>query len=204
MSDPFLGEIRMFAGNFAPKGWAFCNGQLLSIATNSPLFSLLSTSYGGDGVSTFALPNLGGRAPVGTGQSPGLSPVTLGEQAGTENVTIFTAQMPAHTHGVTTTATATSAGSLQVAGTASNASTTPSATNNILGASTAGGAAAAAVWSDQLTNPVTLANPESINTTLNVNVTVQPAGGSQPLPIRNPYLGMNFIIALEGIYPSRN
>lgn len=204
MSDPFLGEIRMFAGNFAPRGWAFCQGQLLAISSNTALFSLLGTAYGGNGQSTFALPNLGSRVPVGTGQSPGLSQITLGEQAGAENVTILSTQMPAHSHGVTTTATATSTGALQVAGTGSNASTTPSATNNILGASGAGGPPSAAIWSDKLSNPVTLANPESINTTLNVNVTVQPSGGSQPLPIRNPYLGMNFIIALEGIYPSRN
>lgn len=204
MSDPFIGEIRMFAGTFAPRGWAFCQGQLLAISSNTALFSILGTNYGGNGTSTFALPNLGSRVPVGTGQSPGLSQITLGEQAGVENVTILTAQMPAHSHGVTTTATATSTGSLQVAGTGSNASTTPSATNNILGASGAGGPPSAAIWSDQLTSPVTLANPETINTTLNVNVTVQPAGSSQPLPIRNPYLGMNFIIALEGIYPSRN
>lgn len=204
MADPFLGEIRMFAGTFAPRGWAFCQGQLLAISSNTALFSLLGTNYGGNGTSTFALPNLQSRTPVGTGTGAGLSQIALGEVAGTENVTILTTQMPIHSHGVTTTATATSTGSLQVAGTGSNASTTPTATNNILGASSAGGPPSAAIWSNQLTNPVTLANPETINTTLNVNVTVQPAGGSQPLSIRNPCLGMNFIIALEGIYPSRN
>jgi microcystin-dependent protein len=204
MSDPFIGEIRMFAGTFAPNGWAFCNGQLLAISTYSPLFSILGTNYGGNGTTTFALPNLSSRVPVGTGQAPGLSQITLGEISGTENVTILATQMPMHSHGATTTATATSTGSLQVAGTGSNASTIPSTTNNILGASSTGGPPSAAIWSDQLSTPVTLANPEAINTTLTVNVTVQPAGGSQPLPIRNPYLGMNFIIALEGIYPSRN
>lgn len=204
MSDPFIGEIRMFAGDFAPTGWALCNGQLLAIASNSPLFSILGTVYGGNGTTTFALPNLSSRVPVGTGQAPGLSLISLGEVSGVENVTILSTQMPIHNHGATTTATATSSGSLQVGGTASNASTTPSATNNILAASGAGGPTSAAIWSDQLVNPMTLANPETINTTLNVNVTVQSAGGSQPLPIRNPYLGMNFIIALQGIYPSRN
>lgn len=204
MSDPFIGEIRMFAGNFAPRGWAFCQGQLLAISSNTALFSLLGTTYGGNGQSTFALPDMRSRVPVGTGQGAGLSNIIQGEMAGVENVTILSTQMPAHSHGVTTTATATSTGSMQVAGTGSNASTTPTATNNILGASGAGGPPSAAIWSDQLSNPVTLANPESINTTLNVNVTVQPTGSSQPLPIRNPSLGMNFIIALEGIYPSRN
>lgn len=204
MSDPFIGQISMFAGNFAPRGWALCNGQLLAISSNSALFSLLGTNYGGDGVTTFALPNLQSRSPVGTGTGGGLTNVQLGQVGGVESTTLTTLNMPIHSHGVTTTATAISTGSLQVAGTGSNASTTPSATNNILGASGAGGPPSAAIWSDQLTSPVTLANPETINTTLNVNVTVQPTGSSQPLPIRNPYLGMNFIIALEGIYPSRN
>lgn len=204
MSDPFIGQISMFAGNFAPRGWAFCNGQLLSISQHTALFSILGTIYGGDGVTTFALPNLQSRSPVGTGTGAGLTNVQLGQVGGVESTTLTTLNMPIHSHGVTTTATATSTGSLQVAGTGSNASTTPSATNNILGASGAGGPSSAAIWSDQLTSPVTLANPETISTTLNVNVAVQPAGSSQPLPIRNPYLGMNFIIALEGIYPSRN
>lgn len=204
MSDPFIGQIMMFAGNFAPRGWAFCQGQILPIAQNTALFSILGTTYGGNGQTTFALPNLGSRSPVGTGQSPGLSQITLGEVSGAENVTILSTQMPMHTHVATTTATATSTGALQVAGSSSNPSATPSATNNILGASVAGGPPSAAIWSDQLTNPVTLANPETINTTLNVDVVLQPAGGSQPLPIRNPYLGINFIIALQGIFPSRN
>ncbi len=204
MSEPYIGQICMFAGNFAPRGWAFCQGQLLAISTNTALFSILGTTYGGNGQTTFALPDLRGRFPTNPGQGPGLASITLGEMSGTENVTMLSTQMPMHTHGVTTTANATSTGSLQVAGTGSNASPTPSTTNNVLGASVAGGPPSAAIWSDTLTNPVTLANPETINTTLDVNVAVQPAGGNQPLPIRNPYLGINFIIALEGIFPSRN
>ncbi|HEX7027721.1 MAG TPA: tail fiber protein [Gammaproteobacteria bacterium] len=192
MSEPFLGEIRMVGFNFAPRGWAFCQGQILSIAQNSALFSLLGTMYGGNGTTTFALPDLRGRAPVGMGNGPGLTPITQGELAGTENVTLLSTQMPMHTH------TATAAATFAVAGTPSNATATPSATNNILGASQAGGPPSAAIWSDALNSPVTLGNTET------VSVTVEPAGGGQPVPIRDPFLGTNFIIALEGIFPSRN
>src|SRR5689334_11118965 len=97
--DPFLGEIRIFAGNFAPRGWAMCNGQLLSIAQNTALFSLLGTQYGGNGQTTFALPNFQGRPPMHTGQGPGLSPRVVGEQGGEANVTLLITEMPAHNHG---------------------------------------------------------------------------------------------------------
>ncbi|PKN56194.1 MAG: phage tail protein [Deltaproteobacteria bacterium HGW-Deltaproteobacteria-14] len=98
MSEPFIGEIRIFAGNFAPRGWAFCNGQLLSIAQNTALFSLLGTTYGGNGIQTFGLPDLRGRVPVGFGQGPGLSNHAQGQQYGAEQVTLTAAQLPAHTH----------------------------------------------------------------------------------------------------------
>ncbi len=188
MSDPFLGEIRMFAGNYAPQGWAFCNGQLLAIASNTALFSLLGTTYGGDGRTNFALPNLGGRVPVGTGQAPGLSLVTLGEQAGSETVQLTTGQLPAHAPQV----------SVNVAIPAVAESTTavnaPAANLN-LGPVGAGGRAG------------TLYAPDAPGVTLKpfaAQVTVQPVGNNQPVPVRDPYLGMNFIIALEGIYPPRS
>lgn len=190
MSDPFLGEIRMVGFNFAPNGWASCNGQTISIAQNNALFALLGVTFGGDGVTTFQLPDFQGRSPVGMGSGVGLTPIQQGQKSGTENVNILSTQMPAHTH--VTTATAT----LTVASTPSNQTVTPSATNNVLGASITGSAGAAAIWSDQMTAPVTLANPET------VTVEVGMAGGSQPLPIRNPYLGTNFIIAMSGIFPS--
>src|SRR5438132_384897 len=101
MSEPFLGEIRMFCGNFNPRGWALCNGQLLSIAQNTALFSILGTTYGGNGQTTFALPDLRGRVPVHPGQGPGLSMYNLGENGGAESVTLTAAQMPAHQHTVT-------------------------------------------------------------------------------------------------------
>jgi microcystin-dependent protein len=181
----------MVGFNYAPSGWALCQGQLLPIAQNNALFSLLGTMYGGDGTTTFGLPDLRGRCPVGMGAGPGLTPITQGQMAGSENAVILPVQMPVHTHAATATAT------FAVAGTPSNASATPSSTNNVLGASQSGGPPSAAIWSDELNSPVTLGNTET------VNVTVQPAGGSQPVPIRNPFLGANFIIALEGIWPSR-
>src|SRR5271166_5833783 len=100
MADPFLGEIRIFGGTFAPLGWAFCQGQLLPIAQNTALFSLLGTTYGGDGVSNFALPDLRGRVPMGMGQGPGLSPYVQGQMGGAESVTLTTQQMPPHSHSV--------------------------------------------------------------------------------------------------------
>ena len=192
MSEPFLGEIRMVGFNFAPRGWAFCQGQIMAIAQNSALFSLLGTTYGGNGTTTFALPDFRGRSPVGIGAGPGLTPIIQGEMAGTENVTILSTQMPTHIHTATATAT------FSVAGAPSNANATPSATNNILGASQAAGPPSAAIWSDKENSPVTLGNAET------VSVTIEPTGGSLPVLIRNPFLGNNFIIALEGIFPSRN
>lgn len=98
MTDPFIGEIRIFAGNFAPRNWAFCNGQLISISQNTALFSLLGTFYGGDGRTTFGLPNLQGRHPIGQGQGPGLQPYTIGEVGGEERHSLIAGELPAHTH----------------------------------------------------------------------------------------------------------
>lgn len=108
MSDPFIGEVRIFAGNFAPRGWAFCNGQLLPIAQNTALFSILGTTYGGDGRSTFALPNLQNAMPIGAGQGPGLNPVPLGASLGSATVSLLTAEMPTHAHAVQTAVAADS------------------------------------------------------------------------------------------------
>lgn len=190
--EPFIGEIKMFGGNFAPRGYAFCMGQTLSIAQNTALFSLLGTTYGGNGQTTFALPDLRGRSPVGQFQGPGLSPIVLGEVGGAENVTLVQSQMPTHTH------VATGSCTVSAAGTPTSPALAPTPTNAVLGGSLGGSPAAAAIWSSAMKDPVPLANPST------VAVTVQPAGGSQPVPIRSPYLGINFIIALEGIFPSRN
>lgn len=104
MSEPFIGEIRMMGNNYAPRGWAYCNGQLLPIAQNSALFSLLGTTFGGNGQTTFALPNLQGRAAMAPGQGPGLTPRTLGESGGLESVALSPTQMPAHGHGLVASA----------------------------------------------------------------------------------------------------
>lgn len=171
--ETILGEIRMFAGNFAPTGWAFCQGQLLPIAQNTALFSLLGTTYGGDGRTTFALPDLRGRVPVGFGQGPSLSNRVIGEKFGTETVTLTTAQMPAHSHTV-------------------NAVTTEGNQNLPTNSLPANTKALDKEYSDA-----------NANTTMKATM-VNPTGGNQPFGVTQPSLGVNFIIALQGIYPSRN
>lgn len=193
MADPFLGEIRMFAGTFAPRGWAFCNGQLLAISSNTALFSLLGTNYGGNGTSTFALPNLGSRVPVGTGTGAGLSNIVLGQVAGVENVNITVGQLPSAALPVTGTASV----AIPV-NTTAGTSKTPSATSVLSTTNETAAGAEVDIYSPA-PGTTTLA---PFNATVTGSATLQ--GGGSPLQIRNPYLGMNFIIALEGIYPSRN
>ncbi len=163
----------MFAGNFAPYGWAFCQGQILPIAQNTALFSLLGTTYGGDGRTTFALPDLRGRVPVGFGQGLGLSNRVIGEQFGSELVTLNINQMPSHNHTVNAV---TSEGNQNLP-------------TNSLPANT-----------KTLDKEYSDANA---NTTMKATM-VNPTGGSQPFGVSQPSLGVNFIIALQGIYPSRN
>ena len=175
--DGYLAQIILFAGNFAPRGWAFCQGQILSIAQNTALFSLLGTTYGGNGQTTFALPDLRGRTPVGTGQGPGLPSINLGEVSGEPTHTLIITEMPAHNHqaqmqGQTGAGTSTSPGGAAPA--------TSTARDNIYSASA----------------PNT---PMAANT-----VTVGISGGSQPHNNMQPYLGLNYIICMEGIFPSRN
>ena len=171
MSEPFLAEIRMFAGNFAPQGWAFCNGQIMSIAQNTALFSLVGTTYGGDGQTTFALPNLQSRVPIHWGQGPGLSNYVWGEQIGTETVTLLSTQMPSHNHSLAATTVAGGTATPSTGTVLANSHTT-----NIYGA-----------------NPNTTLSPQAISQ----------AGGNQPHNNIQPVLAVSFIIALEGIYPSR-
>ena len=175
MSEPFIAEIRIFAGNFAPRSWAFCNGQLLPVSQTTALFSLIGTTYGGDGRSTTALPNLQGKAPMHPGRGPGLTSYRLGQRGGVESVTLSEAQMPNHTH--TMRADGGTGGPL---GGGSNA-TDP--VDNYLGASV------------KYSN----ASGSSVN--------MQPvtsAGGSQAHNNMQPFLAINFIIALQGLYPSRS
>ncbi|MFZ5643699.1 MAG: phage tail protein [Bacillota bacterium] len=171
--DPFIGEIRIFAGNFAPYGWAFCNGQIMQIVQNTALFSLIGNVYGGDGKTTFALPNLSGRAPMHQGAGPGLTPRVLGETGGYTSVTLLQNEMPVHSHAVNCQATAN--------------------TNDPAGA----------VWA----NTAGRGSPTPYGTPPNVAMSqqaVQPAGGSMPHNNMQPYLGLNFIIALQGIFPPRS
>lgn len=170
-AEPFIGEIMLVPYNFAPRGWAFCNGQILSIAQNTALFSLLGTTYGGNGQTTFALPDLRGRCALSSGQGPGLANYSLGEVTGTENVTLNGTQIPPHNHSV------------------------------------------AAVDDDATTSTPAAALPANIsakgyskaaaNTTMNPTM-IGGGGGNQPHPNLQPLLVLNYCIALEGIFPSRN
>ncbi len=174
---PYLGEIRLFGGYFAPLNWHFCDGSLLSIANYDTLYSLLGTTYGGDGQNTFGLPDLRGRFPIGQGQGTGLSPHVIGEMAGTEQVTLLQTQMPAHSHSLVAQA----------------------ATGNT--ANPSGNSLAQPADGDLLyLNPTGL-TPNDV--TLPVDV-VQPAGGNQPHNNQMPTLTATYIISLAGIYPSRN
>ena len=176
MSNPFLAEIRIFTGNFAPKGWALCDGQLMSISQNTALFSLLGTTYGGNGTSNFALPNLQGCAPMQAGQGPGLSLRDLGESAGEQTVTLLQTEMPAHSH--------------TVQDDSSNGGIQGDPTN--------------ATWAD-----LGRGSPAAYAPTSNQNVPMNPfatsiAGGSQPHNNMPPFLGLTFIIALQGVFPARS
>ena len=174
MSEPFLAEIRIFAGNFAPRGWAFCNGQLLPIAQNTALFSLIGTTYGGDGRTTTALPNLKGRAAMHPGRGPGLTARRLGQRGGTETITLTEAQMPQHTHTL-------------------RADADPGEQNSPVNRYSATTAANQRPYSTAA-NLVPMA-PQAIPNN---------AGGSLPHNNMQPFLVMNFIIALVGLYPSRS
>lgn len=174
MADPFVAEIRIFPFNFAPKGWAFCDGQLMPISQNTALFSLLGTTYGGDGKSTFALPDLEGRAPMHPGQGPGLSLHDLGETGGSETVTLLASEIPAHSHAVMAAA---SPGNLNA----------PGSDRGI--ARSQGGSAYIADTSGL----VTMA-PQALT----------PAGASLPHNNMMPYLTFNFNIALQGVFPPRS
>jgi len=176
MSNPFLAEIRIFAGNFAPKGWALCNGQLMPISQNTALFSLLGTTYGGDGKSTFALPNLQGSAPMQQGQGAGLSLRDLGETGGEQNVTLLQAEMPAHSH--------------SAQGSTGSNQTKPVNNAWASGAKVGGGDLYVP------TNPQTNVQMNPFGTSI--------AGSSLPHNNMMPYLCLTFIIALQGVFPPRS
>jgi microcystin-dependent protein len=174
MADPFVAEIRVFGFTFAPKGWATCDGQLLPISQNTALFSLLGTFYGGDGKSTFALPNLQGSAALHEGQGQGLSLYDLGQQGGSQFVTLLETEIPVHTHAV-------------------QANANPS---NLATPSPARSYARAA--------PGTAYNALNTNLVNFAFQAIAPAGGSQPHNNMMPYLTLNFCIALQGVFPQRS
>jgi microcystin-dependent protein len=187
MSDQYVGEIRMTGFNFAPQGWALCNGQTLSISANNVLFSLIGTTYGGNGTTNFNLPNLQGRVPVHQGTGANLSPAVIGEIAGTEAVTLVAANMPAHTHAIAPPVS-------NVAGTAS----TP----------VNGFPAVATVTMDPLPARTTITGKSyaaaSVPGQTAGSYTSGAAGSNASFDISPPYLVVNFVIALTGLYPSRN
>jgi microcystin-dependent protein len=173
MSNPFVAEIRIFPFNFAPKGWAFCDGQILPLSQNTALFSLLGTTYGGDGKSNFALPNFQGAAPMHPGQGPGLSLHDLGETGGSQTVTLLETEIPSHSH--------TAIGAV--------GSGLPSPINDSWGAALKGHGTLYAAGNSTIVpmSPSALA----------------PAGGDQPHNNLQPYLTLNFCISLQGVYPPR-
>jgi microcystin-dependent protein len=172
MAFPFVAEIRMFCGNFAPTGWALCNGQLLPIGQNTALFSLLGTTYGGDGRTNFALPDLQGMSPMGQGDGAGLTPSPLGQTGGAATVTLVTAQIPAHTH-------------------------------QALGVDRVGSSSEPSgdTWAKARRN--LYSSPATGLTAMNASALAS-QGGGQPHNNLPPYLVVNFIIALQGIYPARS
>jgi microcystin-dependent protein len=172
MSEPFVGEIRMFAGNFAPRGWALCDGQLLAVSQNDALFSLFGTTYGGDGRTTFGLPDVRGRVPIHAGSGPGLSPRRLGAKAGAENVTLATSQLPSHTHEMS----------------ASNESADSTIGTAKVLAKVTGGNLYRGNGNQQSMNA------EAIST----------VGGNLSHSNLMPFLCINYIVSLFGIYPSRH
>jgi len=175
MSSPFVAEIRMFAGNFAPTGWAQCNGQLLPISQNTALFSLLGAFYGGDGKSTFGLPNMQGNAPMNQGQGAGLSDRFLGEESGTPTVTLLQSEMPAHTH-------------VSQGGNTGDGQTTPGPLN---------------VWAGSADrDPPATYTTTAPNSAMNP-FALSIAGSSFPHNNMQPYLCLTFIIALQGVFPPR-
>ena len=176
MADPFVAEIRIFPFNFAPKGWAFCDGQILPISQNTALFSLLGTVYGGDGKSTFALPDLQGSVPMHPGQGPGLSLFDLGQIGGAETITLLVSEMPVHAHAV---------------GRALNAEGNSITPVNSVWAQAPAGRGAAALYKEGA--PTGQVNVNSLNIT----------GGGLPHNNMQPYLTLNYCIALQGVCPQR-
>lgn len=182
-TEPFIGEVKVFGFNFAPKGYMTCQGQILSIAQNTALFSLLGTTYGGNGQTTFALPDLQGRAPIGQGQGPGLSFYAMGQVGGVENTTLTSVNMPQHVHTLNSARV-----QLKVNGSIGDANSPDGA---YLGFNATTTVYTETPGTNEFAAPAVVSGSTDI------------AGGSQPFSILNPYLCMNYSIATQGIFPSR-
>jgi microcystin-dependent protein len=183
--SPYIGEITMFGGNFAPRGWAKCDGQLLAISSNSALFSILGTTYGGDGRTTFALPDLRGRAPIHAGRGPGLSQYSLGQRAGNESNHLNIGNLPSHSH------SATISGNINIAVSTENGEeSTPNMQYLASGNN---------FYIDSATPNANLSGASH-----NLTSTIGNTGANQPVNNVQPVLAINYIIAIQGLYPSRN
>lgn len=195
--EPYLALICIFGGNFAIRGWAFCQGQIMSIAQNTALFSLLGTTYGGNGQTTFGLPDLRGRAPIGMGQGPGLPNYVLGQMAGTTSTTLLIPNMPAHTH----IADSSGLAAVPSASTANGTTNIPAIDLVPAQVPPAGSGPSAITMNayGKQDNTTTLA-PGKVTGSVVIGMT----GGTQPFSIQNPYVAMNYLIATEGIFPSRS
>lgn len=210
-NEPFIGEINYVAFNYAPQGWAKCDGQLLPINQHTAVFSLLGTAYGGDGRTTFGLPDMRGRVPVHQGQVPGGSSFEMGGRNGSEEITLSMIQMPEHSHAATASSTSVSIVAPDATATStlkavnSDADIKNAEGNSLANAKGLGSAYSASAPNVDMNSDSIVTTLDSVNitTTTDTTVTVNNAGGSQPLSIMQPYTTVNCIIALEGIFPSR-
>lgn len=198
--EAFLGSIMTFGFAYAPRGWVLCNGQQLALSQNQALFSLIGVSYGGNGVNTFQLPNLQSRLPMGQGPGPNLTQRTLGEVGGTETVTLLNTHLPPHTHTATVTNLAAST-SISLTKPAVGNLGAPSATNAWVGGSGTGQGSARIFSTGAGSDPIT---QQGVSTTMSGSVAIGMAGASLPFSGLNPLLVVNFSLAMQGIFPSRN
>ncbi len=185
-TEPYIGEVKLFAFDFAPKMYQKCNGQILAIATNSALFALLGTTYGGDGSTTFALPNLQSRFPIGQGNGAGLPSHTIGEISGNTTTTLLTSNLPPHTHAM------------------NNVQATVAVNGNLGGENAPDGAFPGTNTSSAAYSSAFTQGQAMNNAAVRITGTTDPTGSNLPINIQNPYLVMNYCIALNGIFPSRN
>ncbi|MCP8898014.1 phage tail protein [Gilvimarinus xylanilyticus] len=189
MAEAYIGEIRMFGGNFAIRGWAFCHGQLMAISQNTALFSLIGTTYGGDGRTTFALPDLRGRAPVGFGDGPGLQSVREGQKLGAEQAHLTQQNLPPHTFSTKASV------AIPAVTNSRSVENAPSASTYLSSLSVPG---------NSETGVYAAGEPNTTLAPFDVDINLGTLGGGEAVQTRGPGLGMNFIICLEGIFPSRS